>query len=396
MPGTSKALTVLLLLGLLACSPSGNPLEPSIALVTVDTWRNDYMDSVHSPRIWRRSLKGWRFENAWTPIGLTSPAHASIFTALFPWHHGMRANNHHGSVLAAEQLTLAEWLRGQDFSTAAFVSAYPAGPRGGLDQGFQVFSGPESGERPGNEAVAQATRWLKSLPSAQRFFLWVHVYEPHGPYQPPALDLRAMGDGNGDVQRYGAEVHAADRLLKPLWAALDERDPVLVAVTSDHGEVLEEETCAFQHERSSGDQVLRVPMAIWGAGIHPELRHEMVGLVDLAPTLLDLAHLPPMPNTDGQSLRNPGHGRTWWPAESGICESDCAPGCSPQGLLGRDRVLVGPGWRITQRPGRGTWARGENVPARDRWPALLEPILPMTSPQEDNDQEQARQLGYSL
>lgn len=390
--------TSLLALALLACHQADDePVSPSIVLVTIDTWRADHLDHVFTPHIDALAQEGWRFEHAWTPIGLTSPAHATLLSGLLPAVHGMRANNHQGSELPWTVATIAEHAREAGWRTAAFVSAYPAGPAGGLDQGFEVFDGPESGERPGEVAVRKARDWLGTLPRGTSSLLWVHLYEPHGPYQPPEEDAHAVGASRGERDRYAAEVHAADRMLAPLLQDARARGAFL-AVTSDHGEVLDEEVCAWQHERSIHESVLRVPLVIAGPGVAPAVRGEWVGLQDVAPTLVSLAGLPPWAGRNGPTLAAPGPGRDTWLAESGLCEPDCAPGCAPTGLGGRDRVLIGPTWRVVDRPGRGAWAEGTGAPLPADWPALLSPLPPLPSPSAPTDpasEEAARALGYT-
>lgn len=398
---TPRALAPLLLPALLAtgctCSEEAGPTPPSIVLVTIDTWRADHLDHVLTPNIHALAETGWRFHNVFTPIGLTSPAHASLLTGLMPARHGMRANNHHGSSLPWSVETVPEHLRKQGWRTAAFVSAYPAGPEGGLDQGFQVFDGPDSAERSGAVAVSKAVGWLGTVPARESFFLWVHLFEPHGPYAPPEEDARAVGASAGEADRYAAEVHAADRFLAPLFEAAEDRE-ALVAVTADHGEVLDEEVCSWQHERSIHEAVLRVPLVIAGPGVSGAVeREEWAGLVDVMPTLLALLGLPGLAEVDGAPMLEEGVGRDHWLAESGMCEPDCAPGCAPEGLGGRDRVVLTDKWRVVDRAGRGPWAEGVGAPFPEEWRGLLAPLPAFVPPEPVEDPEAdraAEALGY--
>jgi len=245
-----------------------------------------------------------------------------MLTGLHPWQHGVEANNHHGYALNSAVDVVTSSFEG--YATAAFVSAYPAGPSGGLERGWDVFDGPETGERSGSVAVSKAIEWL---PEDRPSLLWVHVYEPHGPY---------AGDGTTERERYAEEVQLADEILAPLLRVLESRRARIV-VTSDHGEVLDEERCSYQHERSISEHVLRVPLVRWGPDVSAKTVDGLVGLSDV-PALLRGRAVEP---------------REYWLAQSGMCERDCAPGCSPEGLSGRDAVVIDPGGQWIQRPGRG-------------------------------------------
>ena len=347
-------------------------------LITVDTWRADHLSAELSPEAWGVGERGARFTDAWSPIGLTTASHASLLTGELPPQHGVRANNHHGFTLAPEAVTLAERFSEAGFATAAFVSAWPAGPEGGLDQGFDSFSGPDSGERPTAETLAEARAWLEE--QDRPWLLWVHAYDPHGPYQPSERDLRAVGGGSSDAQRYRGEVHQADRLLGPLAREVLARSGTVVW-TSDHGEVLDEERCGVQHERSSSEQVLRVPLVAAGLGIQAGVVDRRVGLTDVAPTLAKAWGVPET---------RPGLfevDRTVWVGESGLCDPDCASGCSPPGVLGKDLVVHGPSSRLIQRPGVG-WLGDRSLEEH------LAGYAPPTEDPQDNNAEKVRALGY--
>lgn len=353
--------TLFLLSAALACTrpPAERPAGPPVtALITIDTWRHDHFSPQHSPNLWALAQQGVRYDNAWSPIGLTSPAHATMLTGLMPWEHGLRANNHHGYSLRTDVALVQDQL---DLPAGAFVSAFPAGPDGGLDRGFDVFDGPESGERPGAVAVQHALAWL---PADRGAFLWVHLYEPHGPYE---------GQGASDSERYAEEVATADAALAPLLAVLTARGSRIV-VAADHGEIMLEEPCGWQHERSTAAQVLRVPLFSWAPGQAPAVVHDLVGLADV-PALLR-----------GQVPASRQH----WLAESGMCEQSCAPGCAPTGLAGRDVVGVDAGGRWVHRPGKGSWAEGQPAAGLQ---ALVEAVPPVPPP-EGALPEEAAVLGY--
>lgn len=351
----------------LGCTGTPAPTHETVALITIDTWRLDHFSAAHTPTLWALASEGERFDNAWSPIGLTSPAHATMLTGLQPWEHGMEANNHHGYRLPDAALSWPERAPAGT-RTAAFVSAFPAGPDGGLGQGFAAFDGPETGERPGSVAVERALAWL---PADAPAWLWVHLYEPHGPYE---------GEGPDDVARYAEEVRRADDLLAPLIAELRERGARIV-VAADHGEVLLEERCGRQHERSTSAHVLRVPLFRWEPGRPAAARPDRVGL-DVVPALLA-----------GEEWGAGGLvGRAATLAESGLCEAGCAPGCSPAGVLGRDRVVIDDGGRWVDRPGRGVFVEGR--PAAEHR-ALLDGMPAVPAPGAVVDTPELRALGYT-
>ncbi len=360
----SASLALALAVGCAGAPPP--PAHPTVALLTVDTWRLDHFSSSHTPTLWDLAEEGERFTNAWSPIGLTSPAHATMLTGLPPWAHGMEANNHHGYSLRGDVRVLPERFPG--YRAGAFVSAYPAGPEGGLSRGWEVFDGPEAGERSGEETVTRALAWL---PDDAPTLLWVHVYEPHGPYE---------GEGATDAARYAEEVARADARLAPLVAALRRRRARIV-VAADHGEVLLEETCGRQHERSTSPHVLRVPLVRWSPDAAPVVRGDRVGLAAV-PELLSGA-----PWGTGGLRPEPVS-----LAESGICEPGCAPGCRPPGVAGRDRVAIDDGGRWVRRPGRGTYAEGRPDPANK---VLVEAIPAVPEAPGPVDAASLQALGYT-
>jgi arylsulfatase A-like enzyme len=333
-----------------------------VALITVDTWRYDHFSAERSPHLWALGLEGERYTSAWSPIGLTTPAHLTMLTGLQPWEHGVEANNHHGYRLAEGVPLYTEGL--EAWATGAFVSAWPAGPEGGLRRAFSTWSAPTEGERPGEVAVREALAWL---PRDRPAFLWVHVYEPHGPYQ---------GSGKDDLTRYAEEVARADAALEPLLEELVRRRARLV-VAADHGEVLFEETCGRQHERSVHEVVHHVPLLRWEPG-------RAAAVIDRR---LSLADVPALLRGEDPPAREEIYG------ESGICEPGCAPGCAPAGLMGRDRVARVPGGRLILRPGRGYISEGQIPMGLAGRLGALPPVQPPGSPA---DPAALEALGYSL
>ena len=357
-------------------------MVPGVLLVTVDTWRADHLTADISPEAHALAERGLFFETAYTTIGLTTPAHASLFTGLLPPDHGLRGNNHHGYRLESEYTTLAEHFTAAGWATGAFVSAFPAGPSGGLDQGFQVFDGPEQGERATAITLEAARKWLSEQQTP--WFLWVHAYEPHGPYTPPESAIKDS-DPPGEKGAYAGEIRGVDRILGPLYRQVLAADGWVI-LTSDHGEILDEEPCHWQHARSSSDAVLRIPLVLAGPGIAPKQVTTPVGITDLFPTLLSIGGIADPGGHHGHSLLNPPANRSWF-AESGLCEPDCSPGCAPAGFLGKDLVHIAGDQRTVLRPGTPT---ADNPEVQK----LFENYGKPNAPKHDSDAAMGRALGY--
>lgn len=291
------------------------PASRDVVLITVDTLRFDALGfsaapgtepsrwQTETPALEQLAAQGRVFDLAVAHAPLTLPSHASLLTGLYPYQHGVRENA--GFVLPSEARTLAERLKAHGYQTAAFVSAYVLDGRFGLAQGFDVYGddierGGEGSfqvsERPGHETVAAASAWWKSSAGDAPRFLWVHLFDPHAPYAPPA-------DLTGDFEHpYQGEVAAVDGYLAPLLDAVADtgRRP-LILFTSDHGEGLGdhgEET----HGIFAYQSTLQVPFVLWGDGVESGRDARLVRHVDWVPTVLDGAGLPADSSLPGRSL----------------------------------------------------------------------------------------------
>jgi arylsulfatase A-like enzyme/thioredoxin-like negative regulator of GroEL len=283
--------------------PASPPAAESLVLITIDTLRADHVGAygyaaARTPSLDRLAREGVRFERAYTPAPITLTAHASLLTGLYPPGHGAR---HNGMPAAADAVTLAAALKARGFSTAAFVAAFPLDRRFGLARGFDVYSdrmprgpdGRQANERPGREVVDEAIAWAAT--ARGRVFLWVHLFEPHAPYGDPAR-------GGTPVERYDAEIATADAQVGRLLDALAPRlASTLVVLAGDHGEAFGEHG-ELGHSLFVYDTTLRVPLILAEAGLD---RGRVVGdpvcLVDVAPTVMRLLGLPPLPG-DGADL----------------------------------------------------------------------------------------------
>jgi arylsulfatase A-like enzyme/Flp pilus assembly protein TadD len=267
-------------------------------LVTLDTVRADHLGcygdrEAVTPWLDRLAGEGLRFANASSAVPLTLPSHTSLLTGLLPPHHGLR-NNGVGA-LRPGTATLATLLAGAGYRTAAFVGAFVLDHRFGLKAGFEVYDDeierdPKAGavleaERPGREVVDRALAWL-AKDDTRPFFLWVHLYDAHAPYTPPAAwGARHPG------RPYDGEVSAVDeqvgRILEELRRrGLDGR--TAVAVAADHGEGLGEHG-ELTHGLLLYEPTLHVPLLLrapWG--LKARVVEAPVSLVDVAPTLAGL------------------------------------------------------------------------------------------------------------
>ena len=301
-----------------ARAPAGWPEAPApgfardVVLVTIDTLRADAVGfagnaNAETPHMDRLAATGWVFERAHAHSVMTLPSHVNLLTGQLPYEHGVRDNS--GFVLPEGVPTAAEAFAGAGFRTGAFVAAFPLDARYGLDRGFEVYddSYPEGStrgfavaERSGAEVVAAASAWWSRYEGARRF-LWVHLYEPHVPYEPPPPFSARFAENP-----YLGEVAAADdyvgRLLADIVPA-PAGSEALVVVTSDHGEGLGD-----HGERTHGlfayESTLAVPLVFWADSLDHARIDAPVGHVDVLPTMLEAAGIDVsvLPGIAGRSL----------------------------------------------------------------------------------------------
>jgi len=290
----------------------------NVVVVSIDTLRADqlpvYGGSVAAPAIERLSREGVLFESAQTVAPLTLPAHASLFTGTWPYTHGVRDNV--GFYLPEGTTTLAGHLREHGYRTGGFVGAFVLDARFGIDAGFEHYfddfdaieddlSAGYVSQRDGSEVVSTARSWIASIVADDEapFFAFVHLFDPHTPYEPPAGFVQ--GDDDSDSSLYRGEIAYADSLVGELLGWLDEQDLMertLVVLTSDHGESLGEHGEAT-HGLFIYESTLRVPLIFRYPGAPSGARVPgLARLVDVAPTIVDLLRLPSLPDAEGASL----------------------------------------------------------------------------------------------
>ncbi len=299
---------LILALGLLAgCGRGGGrdaAAPPNVLLITVDTLRPDALGWIggqnETPAIDRLAREGFAFPAAVAPVPLTLPSHTSLMTGLNPPRHGVRDN---GQIVPATLTTLASRLREHGYHTAAFVSGFTLKSEFGLDHGFDHYDdhlaeGVEGWlERRAAETTAAALAHLQQAP--EPWFLWVHYYDPHDPYAPPGAFVRP-----GPRGAYDGEVAYTDAAIARLRSGLEARagHALITVFTSDHGESLGE-----HEENGHGvfiyDTTVVVPLVFHAPGrIDAGRGAWSPRLIDVAPTLLGLLGLPPLPDADGVAL----------------------------------------------------------------------------------------------
>lgn len=331
--------------GIAAAEVVGAP--PHVLLITIDTLRADHLGSYgfsleSSPAIDALARESAVFERAIAASAVTAPSHASILTSKYVREHSIGWMN--GASRLSGATTLAEIFRSQGFETAAFVGNLLLQRRMGMDLGFEVYDDelPSSEqnralsfERIAESTVLRASKWLEGK-HARPLFAWVHLQDPHGPYSAPpgyrdkfklpaapgeqplkilandwAMDgipayqhIAGLALASQYRGRYADEIHYADHWVGELVSRFEKAapGPLVVLLTSDHGESMGEDYRYFSHGHSSTPQVARVPFLVRAPGIAPQRRRELVSHVDVFPTLVELAGLQPALGLRGIAL----------------------------------------------------------------------------------------------
>ena len=289
--------------------------RPDVFLITIDTLRADHVhcygyDRIRTPALDLLAEQGIRFNQAFTPSPITNSSHTSIMTGLLPSSHGV---NDFGVPLATIYPTLAELLTKGGYRTAAFIGAVILDSKNlapGLDRGFEFYDNfPELPtttsrwgrlERRGMEVEQRAESWLNTHPAGAHF-VWVHLYDPHDPYEPPPPYSEVYKD-----RLYDGEIAYADSALGHFLAYLKKLgwyEGAMIVVVGDHGEGLGE-----HHEDTHGiflyDSTTRVPLIVKlpnrreaGRTVEGQVR-----TTDIMPTILKLLGIAAPANLDGDSL----------------------------------------------------------------------------------------------
>jgi choline-sulfatase len=318
---------------LVACDRQPAP-RPNVLLVTIDTLRADRLGCygfglARTANLDRLAREGVRCANDATVAPITLPAHTSILTGLYPPAHGIRDNGAYA--VSDSVVTLAERLKAAGYETQAFVSAAVLDRRYNLGQGFDGYDDDLTSEnepqlfmirdRPAPRTASRVVRWLTAWGSRPHrpFFLWVHFFDPHQPYEPHTRQAPLS------ATPYDAEITTADEgvgTLREKLTALGQLDNTLLVVTADHGESLgehEEKT----HALFIYDATIHVPL-LWrypAALPAGKVYDAPVSAVDITPTILSALDLPGDKAVQGLSLWQALRGKAAAPHRPQYCES---------------------------------------------------------------------------
>ncbi len=275
---------------------SASVLEPAprdVILVTIDTLRADSLGfagnaRVRTPFLDSLAARGIVFTNAHAHNVITLPSHVNILTGLYPFQHGVRDNA--GFTLSPKIPTVATMLKPLGYATGAFVGAFPLDARFGLNQGFDTYDDNYGKgqatvdfvlqERRADAVLNAATTWWRSH-AGQKRFMWVHLFDPHAPYEPPEPFLSQYRDNE-----YLGEIAYVDSQLKAQLGPILAQDPdALVIVTGDHGEALGDHG-ELTHGLFAYESTLKIPLIVEGAGLKHRTENGYVRHIDIVPTIL--------------------------------------------------------------------------------------------------------------
>jgi arylsulfatase A-like enzyme len=303
---------------LAACDGEGEVVArrgPNVLVVTIDTIRVNRTSAYGyardtTPTLARLAQSGVRFDDVYAPMATTGPSHASLFTSLYPRTLGYLNNFER---LREGAPTLAEILAENGFETAAVVSSTPVSSSSGLARGFQYFDDrfDDGGKlkRRARDTTARAERWLRRQSEAP-FFLWVHYFDPHAPYEPPLTYLARFAPLSFDrfqwtLAKYDGGLRFTDDALGGLLESLDDlglMDDTLVVVTGDHGEGLMQHGF-LTHGPMLYEEDVKVPLILhWPDRLPPMRLAGPVELRDVPRTVLEILEVPAPSALEGRSL----------------------------------------------------------------------------------------------
>jgi len=291
--------------------PSPTKEIHNVLLISIDTCRADYLSCYGYPRKITPNLdafaaEGTVFENAISPVPITLPAHSSMLTGTIPPRHGVHDNSNYQ--LDRSNVTLAEMLKHRGFTTGGIISAFVLDSAFGIDQGFDTYNdrfqeerrtAGDISERIGAEASRFALNWLGQHKN-EKFFLFLHYFDPHADYLPPEPFASQFARNP-----YAGEIAYTDHCIGLVLSELKELglyDSTLIIITSDHGEMLGEHG-ELSHSYFIYQSAIKVPLIFRLPGQRKAKRiRELVGIVDIAPTVCGLLGIEAPQHVQGRDL----------------------------------------------------------------------------------------------
>ncbi len=309
---------ILIVLGLAAAlafyfiKSAGSPKIRNVVLISIDTCRADYLSCYGFPKKTTPIIDAFAeeatlFEHTVSPIPITLPAHCSMLTGKIPPAHGVQ--NNIGYQLDASNQTLAEILKYNGFSTAAFISSFVLDHSLGMAQGFSIYEdrlqnashniSTGGNERPADETTGLALKWLERNRN-NKSFMFLHYYDPHDAYAPPEPFATEFADN-----LYAGEIaftdHCIGMVIRKL-KELDMYDSTLLIIAGDHGEMLGEHG-ELEHSYFIYESAIKVPLLIKQPGQNEAIKiAEPVGLVDIVPTVCSMLKLEPPARLQGMDI----------------------------------------------------------------------------------------------
>ncbi len=337
------------LLALLGCHtlPPGDPQRPDVVLISIDSVRADHLSSYGykrntTPNLDALAAKGARYTHAMSGSPWTLPAHMTMMTGLWPTEHQVIEDDRR---LSDSVPTIAERMKAAGYATAGFVSAVYLGGGYGFDRGFDRYEDYGLSEKASfahqvrtPALVGDALKWAKKLPDGKPAFLFLHTYDAHYPYNPPApwntmynralrpLDLgyknwtyyklHPIGKNRMKalISQYDESIRYVDDSLGPLIDTWSHDRNVVFIVLADHGEEFGERG-SWGHAHTLYSEVLDVPLIVSGSGVPAGVRTERVGNVDVAATIAAIGGAT-WGIGDGVDVRATVADRPFWPETS--------------------------------------------------------------------------------
>jgi len=292
----------------------------NLLIITLDTTRADHIGAYGAPKdrtphIDSLASRGILFKNAYTSVPITLPSHSSIFTGKYPLVHGVRGNG--TFLLNPNETTLAEKMKENGFKTYAVIASYVLMAQFGINRGFDFFDDSLNAQQlianfdseiTADTVYEKFNSWLTTYSSQtpspnSRFFAWVHLYDPHTPYNPPK-EYRTFGETLDGL--YSGEIAYMDAIIGKIVANLASArllDNTLIILAGDHGEAFGEHQ-EFGHSIFCYEENLRVPLIFYNPHLfpHPLEIKNTANLIDIMPTVLELFGIEPPKDMQGQSL----------------------------------------------------------------------------------------------